>query len=94
MKKLTLIVSVILLLVDLSPAQDSKIKKWGFYEISLPGPVTGNPFNDIEFSAVFKNGEKLLNRMVSMTATAYIKSVSCRIPKGHGLIEQKVMTKL
>ncbi len=58
MKKLALIIFVILLLCDLLPAQESKIEKWDFYEISLPGPVNSNPFTDVEFSAVFKNGDR------------------------------------
>ena len=58
MKKLTLIISVILSMCNLLLAQDSKIEKWDFYEISLPGQVTGNPFVGVELSAIFKNGEK------------------------------------
>jgi len=65
MNKLTLFIFVALL-CNLLPAQENKtaaslsnlIEKWDFYEISLPGPATGNPFVDIEFSAVFKNGDR------------------------------------
>ena len=58
MKRLTFIVFVVSLLCNLLPAQESKIEKWDYYEISLPGPITGNPFTDVEFSAVFENGER------------------------------------
>ena len=39
------------------PAQD-RVERWGLYEISLPGPASGNPFVGIELSAVFKNGDR------------------------------------
>ena len=39
-------------------AQDKRIEKWDFYELSLPGPTAGNPFIGIEFSAVFQNGDR------------------------------------
>jgi len=58
MKKLVLIVLAVLLSGSLLAAQDGKIEKWGFYELSSPGPTTGNPFIGIEFTAVFKQGDK------------------------------------
>ncbi|MBN1765274.1 MAG: DUF5605 domain-containing protein [Sedimentisphaerales bacterium] len=39
-------------------AADGNIEKWGIYELSLFGPTTGNPFIDIQFGAVFKNGDR------------------------------------
>jgi len=58
MKKSILIGLIILLLSQLLPAQESKIGKWDFYEISLSGPITGNPFIGVQLSAVFENGER------------------------------------
>lgn len=58
MKKSILIALIILLLCQLVPAQESKIEKWDFYEISLSGPITGNPFIGVELSAVFENGDR------------------------------------
>ena len=31
-------------------------EKWKVFEITTSGPVTGNPFTEINFSAVFTNG--------------------------------------
>ncbi|MGB8226054.1 MAG: DUF4038 domain-containing protein [Sedimentisphaerales bacterium] len=66
MKKLILIIIATLLCSNLlavsfgkaQDKQDSKIEKWGFYELSLPGPSAGKPFIDIGFSAVFKQGDR------------------------------------
>ncbi len=58
MKKSIQITFMILLLCSMSLAQESEIEKWDFYEVSLDGPTDGNPFVDIELSAVFKNGDK------------------------------------
>jgi hypothetical protein len=67
MKKLTIIAFVVLLFCCLSQARESKpveslpnkVEQWDFYEISLPGPTAGNPFIDIELSAVFTNGDRI-----------------------------------
>lgn len=39
----------------------ASIEQWGIYEIVLNGPTNGNPFVDIDLSAVFENGT---NRMI------------------------------
>ena len=31
------------------------VERWGVYETSLQGPTEGNPFVDVEFSAIFTN---------------------------------------
>ena len=36
-----------------SPASESSIQQWGIFDRAFAGPVTGNPFMDIEFSARF-----------------------------------------
>jgi hypothetical protein len=46
-----------LLAVPQLPGQD-RVEKWGIYEISLPGPKTGNPFVGIELRAAFINGDR------------------------------------
>jgi hypothetical protein len=60
MKKLILIAIAALLCSNLSAVVDSnnKIEKWGIFELTLAGPTTGNPFIEITFSAVFKQGER------------------------------------
>jgi hypothetical protein len=34
------------------------VEQWGVYEIAMNGPTNGNPFLDVQFSAVFSNGSK------------------------------------
>jgi hypothetical protein len=36
-----------------APASPDKIEQWGLFELSLPGPSTGNPFKDVKLTAVF-----------------------------------------
>ena len=55
------LVSIILLLIPVlvfSQSPNKSVEKWGMYEVTLKGPDTGNPFVDIELSAVFTNGEQ------------------------------------
>ncbi|EHQ27456.1 uncharacterized protein DUF4038 [Mucilaginibacter gracilis] len=35
-----------------------KVERWNRFEISLKGPVTGNPFTENHFSAIFSNNSK------------------------------------
>jgi hypothetical protein len=42
----------------LSAAQETTVERWDVFELSLPGPSAGNPFIEIEFSAVFQNGDQ------------------------------------
>lgn len=58
MKKLILVVLMASFISNLSAAKDGKVEKWDFYELSLPGPTSGNPFIGIEFTAVFKQGDR------------------------------------
>lgn len=66
MNKFTLFIFVTLLF-SITPIQENQstasqpkpIEKWDFYEISLAGPDTGNPFIDVELSAVFKHGDHI-----------------------------------
>lgn len=37
------------------------VEQWGIYEIALNGPTNGNPFIDVQLSAVFDNGSKQIN---------------------------------
>lgn len=43
-----------------SAAEDraASVEKWGMFEAAFPGPTEGNPFLDVTFSAMFKQGEK------------------------------------
>jgi hypothetical protein len=48
--------------LNAAPAHDTNnVEKWGIYEITLDGPTNGNPFMDVQFSAVFENGDKRVN---------------------------------
>jgi len=38
--------------------KDSNVEKWGLYEVTLKGPSTGNPFKDVQLTALFKKGQK------------------------------------
>jgi hypothetical protein len=58
MKRIIVITVIISILCQISSGQDKKIEKWDYYELSLPGPSAGNPFVGVEFSAVFKNGDR------------------------------------
>src|SRR5215469_15047540 len=45
-----------------APLSDTNsVEEWGIYEISLNGPTNGNPSTDVQFSAVFDNGDKQVN---------------------------------
>lgn len=37
------------------------VEQWGIYEIALNGPTNGNPFVDVQLSAVFDNGTRQIN---------------------------------
>jgi hypothetical protein len=43
---------------DAGSARKVAIEKWDFFEMSLPGPSTGNPFVDVELSAVFRHSDR------------------------------------
>jgi hypothetical protein len=58
MKKILHIIVTVVLFVQIAAAQDSKVEKWDFYELSLPGPTAGDPFIGIDFSAVFSQGDR------------------------------------
>jgi hypothetical protein len=39
-----------------APAAADTVEQWGVYEIELKGPTNGNPFLDVQLSAVFSKG--------------------------------------
>jgi hypothetical protein len=41
-----------------APAGSGPVERWGIFELSLAGPRGGNPFIDVELSAVFRQGSK------------------------------------
>ncbi|TFW31039.1 DUF5060 domain-containing protein [Massilia horti] len=41
-------------------AANGPVEKWGTIEIELAGPSTGNPFMEVELSAVFRQGQRQL----------------------------------
>lgn len=40
--------------VAAQPGSDARVEQWGAYELTLPGPSTGNPFLDVQMSARFR----------------------------------------
>ncbi len=40
-------------------SKSAKPEQWGFFEIELTGPQTGNPFGDVTLSAEFSQGGEL-----------------------------------
>lgn len=36
----------------------SQVERWGVFELTLNGPSTGNPFDDVRFSAAFTDGRR------------------------------------
>src|SRR5262249_4064501 len=44
-----------------SVATAENIERWGVFEISLPGPTTGNPFVDVRFGAHFQYGHRTID---------------------------------
>ncbi|HXC37099.1 MAG TPA: DUF5060 domain-containing protein [Candidatus Acidoferrales bacterium] len=45
-------------LIAALPHDTNSVEEWGIYEIALNGPTNGNPFMDVQLSAVFGNGDK------------------------------------
>jgi hypothetical protein len=43
------------------PNEEVKVEQWDVHELVLEGPSTGNPFVDVEVTAVFKNGEESIS---------------------------------
>ncbi len=44
--------------LPVTTAQIPQAEQWGVFEVTLKGPSTGNPYMDVELSAVFSNNEK------------------------------------
>ncbi len=55
---LIVLVSLTRALIAAPETQTASTEQWGIYEITLQGPADGNPFVDVQLSAVFANGEK------------------------------------
>ena len=55
MKLKSLLLIILLFTIQNAFSQD-KIETWDRFEVSLSGPQTGNPFNDISLTAEFTNG--------------------------------------
>jgi hypothetical protein len=39
-------------------ASTNTVEQWGVYELALAGPTNGNPFVEVQFSAVFEDGHR------------------------------------
>jgi hypothetical protein len=48
-------------LIAATTPDTNSVEEWGIYEITLNGPTNGNPFMDVQLSAVFENGDKQVN---------------------------------
>jgi len=57
MRKLACIV-LLAVMAGVSAGQEPQVEKWNVFELALPGPAGGNPFIGIEFSAVFRQGDR------------------------------------
>ncbi len=44
----------------LFPAVAPAVEQWGIFELALKGPTSGNPFNDVKFSAQFTQGTNVV----------------------------------
>ncbi|MDD3321057.1 MAG: DUF5060 domain-containing protein [Paludibacter sp.] len=60
MLKISLLMFVLLFFTAIISAANSTVKRWGVFSVELQGPSLGNPFTDVQLSAVFKNGKKEL----------------------------------
>ncbi len=58
MKHLVRIALVFLVWAGASAGEDRSVRMWDDFELTLSGPATGNPFVGIEFSAVFRQGDR------------------------------------
>src|SRR4030042_5266103 len=52
------ILFILLLLPVVSVFAQNKVEKWRIFELTLKGPSQGNPFTEIQLSAVFTNGNQ------------------------------------
>ncbi len=41
-----------------SAVAEPTVEQWGLYELKLTGPATGNPFTEVDLSALFSQGDK------------------------------------
>ncbi len=57
---LTLALGVCAGAVPRAAAADSPVEQWGIFEVALKGPSTGNPFLDVNLSARFTQGNKVV----------------------------------
>ncbi|MBM4090365.1 MAG: DUF5060 domain-containing protein, partial [Planctomycetes bacterium] len=49
---------LVLLLVALGSVRSANaVERWGVIEIVLPGPPSGNPYLDVQWSATFSQGD-------------------------------------
>ncbi len=58
MKRRVGLLLIVLAWSGISPAAIRPVPKWDLFELALPGPAAGNPFVGIEFSAVFRQGDR------------------------------------
>lgn len=57
MRRLILLLTV--LLTFLSVSAQNRVERWRIYEIVLKGVSKGNPFTDVQLSAIFTNGKNI-----------------------------------
>lgn len=53
-----LVVLLILVLWSCPGGAETQVEKWDLFELALRGPEDGNPYLDVELSAVFKKGQR------------------------------------
>ena len=57
--KQVLVASIFIMLFVEAAVAQSKIEKWGMFELSIHGPSAGNPFVEQHFGGRFTNGDKV-----------------------------------
>jgi hypothetical protein len=57
MRALFTLITVVLFSACQQPAELTAVEQWDVYELSLAGPVEGNPYMEIDLRAVFENGD-------------------------------------
>jgi hypothetical protein len=57
MRALFTLITFVLFSACRQPSELAAVEQWDVYELSLAGPAEGNPYMEIDFRAVFENGD-------------------------------------
>jgi len=56
MKIIRILCVVLLFVVVQNSNAQTKVERWGIYEYTIKGPLTGNPYNEVSIMAIFSKG--------------------------------------